>query len=73
LQDPTKFTQIVIFWFKNMPSGNPAGSNESYFRELLAKSMIPTIGTEYFRLERQLSLTPEGQSLPNLGSTVFVA
>jgi hypothetical protein len=22
-QDPPKFTQIVIFWFGNIPSGNP--------------------------------------------------
>jgi hypothetical protein len=23
LQDPSKFTQIWIFWFENKPSGNP--------------------------------------------------
>jgi ryanodine receptor 2 len=23
LKDPPKFTQIWIFWFENMPSGNP--------------------------------------------------
>jgi hypothetical protein len=23
LQDPPKFTQIWIFWFENIPSGNP--------------------------------------------------
>jgi hypothetical protein len=36
LQYPPKFTQIVIFWLENIPSGNPAGNkneeigNEGY-------------------------------------------
>jgi hypothetical protein len=31
LQDPKKFTQFGIFWFENIPSGNPDANGLLYF------------------------------------------
>jgi hypothetical protein len=33
LQDPPKFTQILIFWFENRPSGNPGRMQVLTFME----------------------------------------
>jgi hypothetical protein len=35
LQDPPKFTQIGIFWFINLPSGNPGGRRRRPWKMIL--------------------------------------
>jgi hypothetical protein len=83
LQDPTKFTQIGIFWFENVPSGNP-GLESKRFRaceeavrrglrqgrlRVSAEQRQPVDAYALYRRNDQVTSLPK---VTNIGLLIFV-
>jgi hypothetical protein len=54
LQDPRKFTQILIFWFENKPSGNP------WFNTIFCRNFRGMERKSWNALERPTPGLPDG-------------